>query len=82
MPDRAYLNMDIDKLVYFVEKEPQLYDNKSSTYSDKQLRENTWTRIGENMGFSGKSHYLTIFIFSIEMLEYIIRSFLNMIDSF
>jgi hypothetical protein len=52
--------MDVEKLVLAVEREPQLYNFKLSVYADKQLRENTWRKIGDEFGTTGKWFYLFI----------------------
>jgi hypothetical protein len=46
--------MDVEKLIFLVEKEPALYDITLTAYRNKQLRANLWRKIGEEMGASGK----------------------------
>jgi hypothetical protein len=45
--------MDVEKLIVLIEKEPHLYNPKLNSYSDKQLRENTWNKIGMEMEQTG-----------------------------
>ncbi len=50
----AVHTMDLDKLIHLVEEHPSLYDPKRTDYMDRDLRDNTWRSIGEEMEKSGK----------------------------
>jgi hypothetical protein len=46
--------MDTDKFIYFVEKEVHVFDQKFSTYCNKDLKENTLIKISIDM--NGQFH--------------------------
>jgi hypothetical protein len=57
--------MDVDKLIRLVEERRHLYDPSMKEYSKRDVRENAWNAIGEELGFSGKFSLLCYFLFTI-----------------
>jgi hypothetical protein len=46
--------MDIEKLITKVQENPQIYDPQREDYMDRNKRENTFMKIGAELGVSGE----------------------------
>ncbi len=46
--------MDVDKFLHVIEGFPQLYDVRLHSYMDRDLKENSWKSVAEEMNINGE----------------------------